>query len=68
MVNTTFFSRQKLIDSVIELHSLGVLHGDLEPRNVALTAEGFKFFDFGQSEMHHCQRDECYELRDLLDV
>ncbi|KAK0219763.1 hypothetical protein EDD85DRAFT_339827 [Armillaria nabsnona] len=59
---------QRLIDSVIELHSLGVLHGDLEPRNVALTAEGFKFFDFGQSKMHHCQRDECYELQDLLDV
>lgn len=33
----------KLIKSVKKLHSLGVEHGDLEPRNVAQTTEGFKF-------------------------
>ncbi|KAK0447177.1 hypothetical protein EV421DRAFT_187600 [Armillaria borealis] len=59
---------QALIDSVKKLHSLGVIHGDLEPRNVAQTTDGFKFFDFGRSEMHRCQQDECGELQDLLDV
>ncbi|KAF8963854.1 hypothetical protein BDZ97DRAFT_954656 [Flammula alnicola] len=59
---------KKLVDSVKTLHSLGVVHGDLEPRNVAQTAEGFKFFDFGRSEMHHCPRDGCGELQDLLEV
>ncbi|KAK0460630.1 uncharacterized protein EV420DRAFT_1533223, partial [Desarmillaria tabescens] len=59
---------QKFIDSVMELHSLGVIHGDLEPRNVARTADGFKFFDFGRSKLHRCQRDECGELQDLLEI
>ncbi|KAK0470663.1 hypothetical protein IW261DRAFT_1003243 [Armillaria novae-zelandiae] len=59
---------QKLIDSVFELHSLGVMHGDLEPRNVAQTVDGFKFFDFGRSKLHVCQRDNCGELQDLLEV
>ncbi|KAK0460614.1 uncharacterized protein EV420DRAFT_1533168 [Desarmillaria tabescens] len=56
------------VDSVEKLHSLGVKHGDIEPRNVALTTEGFRFFDFGWSEMHCCQRDECEELQNLLDI
>ncbi len=43
-------------------------HGDLEPRNVTQTAEGFKFFDFGRSEMHRCKRSKCCELQYLLDV
>ncbi|KAK0473899.1 hypothetical protein IW261DRAFT_660469 [Armillaria novae-zelandiae] len=59
---------QKLVDSVFELHSLGVNHGDLEPRNVAQTVDGFKFFDFGRSELHVCKRDECGELQDLLEI
>ncbi|KAK0229978.1 hypothetical protein EDD85DRAFT_126609 [Armillaria nabsnona] len=59
---------EKLIDSVKKLHSLGVVHGDFEPRNVAQTTDGFKFIDFGRSEMHRCQQDECQELQDLLDV
>ncbi|KAK0227651.1 hypothetical protein IW262DRAFT_1346441 [Armillaria fumosa] len=59
---------QKLINSVFKLHSLGVKHGDLEPRNVAQTMDGFKFFDFGRSKLHVCQRDECGELQDLLEV
>ncbi|KAK0449541.1 uncharacterized protein EV420DRAFT_1766945 [Desarmillaria tabescens] len=59
---------QELLESVKQLHSLGVLHGDLEPRNVAQTAEGFKFFDFGHSELHHCQPKECDELQNLLSV
>ncbi|KAK0482026.1 hypothetical protein EDD18DRAFT_1202448 [Armillaria luteobubalina] len=58
-----------LVDSVKKLHSLGVMHGDLEPRNVARTKEGiFKFFDFGQSEMHRCRMSRCEEVRELLDA
>ncbi|KAK0478000.1 kinase-like domain-containing protein [Armillaria luteobubalina] len=60
---------KNLVDSVKKLHSLGVMHGDLEPRNVARTKEGtFKFFDFGRSEMHRCQKSRCEEVRELLDV
>ena len=52
-----------------KLHSSGVMHGDLEPRNVSRTREGtFKFFDFGRSEMHRCKRSKCCELQYLLDV
>ncbi|KAK0194689.1 hypothetical protein F5146DRAFT_1037109, partial [Armillaria mellea] len=59
---------QALIKAVKKLHALGVEHGDLEPRNVAQTTEGFKFFDFGRSEMHRCKRSKCCEVRDLLDT
>ncbi|KAK0214300.1 hypothetical protein IW262DRAFT_266938 [Armillaria fumosa] len=60
---------KNLVDSVKKLHSLGVMHGDLEPRNVARTREGtFKFFDFGQSEMHRCRKGRCEEVRELLDA
>ncbi|KAK0468619.1 hypothetical protein IW261DRAFT_1518443 [Armillaria novae-zelandiae] len=58
-----------LVDSVKKLHSLGVMHGDLEPRNVARSKEGtFKFFDFGWSETHRCRKGRCEEVRELLDV
>ncbi|KAK0460617.1 uncharacterized protein EV420DRAFT_1762828 [Desarmillaria tabescens] len=59
---------KRLIDSVEKLHCLSVRHGDLEPRNVALTTEGFKFFDFGRSEMHCCQRDEWGVARSIRRV
>ncbi|KAK0454304.1 hypothetical protein EV421DRAFT_1729522 [Armillaria borealis] len=59
---------RQLVESVKQFHSLGVLHGDLEPRNVAETSEGFKFFDFGRSELHHCQQGQCDELQYLLTV
>ncbi|KAK0449543.1 uncharacterized protein EV420DRAFT_773976 [Desarmillaria tabescens] len=60
---------KNLVDSVKKLHSLGVMHGDLEPRNVARTGEGtFKFFDFGRSEVHRCRKGGCEEVRELLDV
>ncbi|KAK0184907.1 kinase-like domain-containing protein [Armillaria mellea] len=60
---------KSLVDSVKKLHSLGIMHGDLEPRNVARTREGtFKFFDFGRSEMHRCRKGGCEEVRELLDV
>ncbi|KAK0432165.1 uncharacterized protein EV420DRAFT_1772379 [Desarmillaria tabescens] len=53
---------KNLVDSVKKLHSLGVMHGDLEPRNVARTGEGtFKFFDFGRSEVHRCRKGGCEE-------
>ncbi|KAG7449938.1 uncharacterized protein BT62DRAFT_1002265 [Guyanagaster necrorhizus] len=48
---------RKFLESVKQLHPLGIMRGDLEPRNVAQIAQGFKFFDFGRSELHHCQRD-----------
>ncbi|PBK86523.1 hypothetical protein ARMGADRAFT_1169003 [Armillaria gallica] len=59
---------RQLVQSAKQLHSLGILHGDLEPRNVTETSEGFKFFDFGRSELHNCQQGQCEELQDLLSV
>ncbi|KAK0184419.1 hypothetical protein F5146DRAFT_1145582 [Armillaria mellea] len=53
---------KSLVDSVKKLHSSGVMHGDLEPRNVSRTREGtFKFFDFGRLEMHRCRKGGCEE-------
>ncbi|PBK86538.1 hypothetical protein ARMGADRAFT_1035410 [Armillaria gallica] len=47
---------RQLVQSAKQLHSLGILHGDLQPRNVAEISEGFKFFDFGRKELHRCQQ------------
>ncbi len=59
--------RQRSVQSVKQLHSLGIFHGDLEPQNVAETLVGFKFFDFGRSELHHCQQGQCGELQDFVE-
>ncbi|KAK0212263.1 hypothetical protein DFS33DRAFT_1449207 [Desarmillaria ectypa] len=58
----------EIVELVNQLHSLGILHVDLEPQNVAQTHGGFKFFDFRRSELHYCQYKECDELQNLLSV
>lgn len=36
-----------LLGALHASHSLGVLHGDIKPSNVILTADGLRLFDFG---------------------
>ena len=41
--------------SVYDLHTIGIMHGDLEPRNVArVRGGGFRLIDFSESREHHC--------------
>jgi len=36
-----------LLEALQASHSLGVLHGDIKPSNVMLTADGLRLFDYG---------------------
>ena len=47
------FYRLEIFKLVYNLHSLGLAHGDLEPRNVVRTDDGkFLLIDFTQSRVH----------------
>ena len=39
-----------LLEALHASHSLGVLHGDIKPSNVMLTADGLRLFDYGLGE------------------
>lgn len=44
--------KQKLYDSLKEIHSLGILHGDLKPNNIVVDPKGNPYFiDFGFSKL-----------------
>ncbi|KAJ7241885.1 hypothetical protein B0H12DRAFT_1132865 [Mycena haematopus] len=56
----------KLFNKVLDMHSAGVRHDDLEPRNVVQDSEGeLKIIDFHVAEMNHrCRgKDTCKELQ-----
>ncbi|KAJ7232225.1 hypothetical protein B0H12DRAFT_1145718 [Mycena haematopus] len=55
---------ENLFAKVLEMHSAGVRHNDLEPRNVVQDSEGeLKIIDFHVAEMNHrCRGDGCKEL------
>jgi serine/threonine protein kinase len=41
-----------------DLHSIGIVHGDLEPRNVMrILGGGFYVIDFSQSRKHICKEN-----------
>ena len=41
---------------VKDLHSIGIVHGDLEPWNVArVHGGGFRLIDFSESRKHICK-------------
>ena len=41
---------------VQDLHSVGIVHGDLEPRNVVrVHGGGFRLIDFSESMKHACK-------------
>ncbi|KAH8111596.1 hypothetical protein DFH11DRAFT_1512905 [Phellopilus nigrolimitatus] len=48
--------KEKVLEVAQELHGLGIVHEDLEPRNVVRTiAGGFSILDFTESRMHNCK-------------
>lgn len=51
----TSLERKKIFALVKQLHSVSVLHGDIEPRNVVRTSGGgFLLIDFSESQSHSC--------------
>jgi tRNA A-37 threonylcarbamoyl transferase component Bud32 len=52
-------SRRKVYELVVHLHRTGIVHGDLEPRNVArVRGGGFRLIDFSESRHHDCKEME----------
>jgi tRNA A-37 threonylcarbamoyl transferase component Bud32 len=51
------------------LHEHGVLHNDLEPRNVVIADGELRLIDFGLSELGHCCSgpSHCLSLLQLQD-
>ncbi|KAJ7241960.1 hypothetical protein B0H12DRAFT_1236908 [Mycena haematopus] len=65
-INLSVEQRHKLFAKVLEMHSAGVRHNDLEPRNVVQDSEGdLKIIDFHVAEINHrCRGEEkCKELK-----
>ena len=49
-----------------DLHSLGIAHGDLEPRNVVRTDDGkFLLIDFTESSIHWSKECVAQHVRQL---
>jgi hypothetical protein len=62
-----------LYNKLLQLHRVGILHGDFEPRNVALGPRGVILLDFSHSSDHHSCNGEtlCHELvyaRSILEL
>ena len=48
--------RVQVYKLVQDLHSIGIVHGDLEPRNIArIHGGGFRLVDFSESRNHICK-------------
>jgi tRNA A-37 threonylcarbamoyl transferase component Bud32 len=49
-------NRTQVYKLVQDLHGVGVVHGDLEPRNVVRArGGGFRLIDFSASRKHACK-------------
>jgi serine/threonine protein kinase len=49
-------SRAQVYKLAQDLHSIGIVHGDLEPQNVMrILGGGFYLIDFSQSRKHICK-------------
>lgn len=52
---------------VFDLHSIGIVHGDLEPRNITrVQGGGFRLIDFSESRKHLCKEYEVQYVITLL--
>jgi RIO-like serine/threonine protein kinase len=61
------FHRLQIFELVYNLHSLGIVHGDLEPRNVVRTDRGtFLLIDFTESWMHQGKMCVAQNVRHLV--
>ncbi|KIL58963.1 hypothetical protein M378DRAFT_27259 [Amanita muscaria Koide BX008] len=55
--------RSQIYKLVQDLHRIGIVHEDLEPRNIARTREGgFYLIDFSESRRHICKESKVSEL------
>ena len=51
----TFFGRTQVYRLILDLHSMGIVHGDLEPQNIArVRGHEFRLIDFSASTRHTC--------------
>jgi serine/threonine protein kinase len=52
-------SRVAVLKLVYKLHDHGIIHGDVNPRNVVRRADGNELVivDFGESMLHYCARN-----------
>ena len=51
-----FSCRTQLYGLVWDLHKVGIVHGDLEPQNVArVSGGGLRLLDFSHSARHTCE-------------
>ena len=53
-ISLRFFCRTQVYGLVRDLHKVGIIHGDLEPRNVVRVPGGFRLIDFSESSRHTC--------------
>jgi tRNA A-37 threonylcarbamoyl transferase component Bud32 len=61
------FHRLQIFELVYNLHSLGIVHGDLEPRNVVRTdGDEFLLIDFTESRMHRSKKCVAQHVRHLV--
>jgi tRNA A-37 threonylcarbamoyl transferase component Bud32 len=53
------FCRSQVYELVQSLHRIGIVHGDLEPRNIARArGGGFCLIDFSESRRHICKESK----------
>ncbi|KAJ7506673.1 hypothetical protein B0H11DRAFT_239431 [Mycena galericulata] len=70
-VALTVGEKQEIYEAIRAIHEAGVLHGDVEPRNIARASGGgpLRVIDFGSASMGHgCPGRGCRELRGLREA
>ena len=61
------FCRSQVFELVQGLHRIGIVHGDLEPRNIARArGGGFCLIDFSESREHKCNKSKVRYMTTLL--
>ncbi|KIM80579.1 hypothetical protein PILCRDRAFT_73114 [Piloderma croceum F 1598] len=55
--------RYQVYKLVQDLHSVGITHEDLEPRNIVRAHGGFLLISFSESRRHICKESKCSELQ-----
>jgi tRNA A-37 threonylcarbamoyl transferase component Bud32 len=59
--------RSDVFKLVQDLHSIGIVHGDLEPRNIVRThGGGFLLIDFSESRKHVCKESKVQYMDTLV--